>query len=219
MASFTYKSKTDLVADGIRELIAEGEVQPGAVLRQRELAERFKVSATPVREALLRLEAEGLVVNETHRGATVVKPTEENKAEIYAIRALLEPYASEQACRHVTDEDFAEVTSIHEEIAQLAPDDPAITTLNRKFHLRIYECSRSSLLVNLIRQTWRAIQGGPQVVWRPHDESVSQHAAMLEALWERDSERLAKLTREHIEGAVAHMERALQDDEPGAPED
>jgi DNA-binding GntR family transcriptional regulator len=210
--AFTYKSKTDLVADAIRELIASDEVQPGVVLRQRELADRFEVSATPVREALLRLEAEGLVVNETHRGATVVKPTEENKAEVYAIRALLEPYAAEQACRNAIDEDLAEVSAIHEEIAQLSPDDPAITRLNRRFHLRIYECSRSSLLMNLIQQTWRTIQGGPQVVWRPHEESVSQHAAMLEALRERDGERLAKLTREHIEGAVAHMERALQDD-------
>jgi CheY-like chemotaxis protein len=91
------------------------------------------------------------------------------------------------------------------EIAQLSPDDPAITRLNRRFHLRIYECSRSSLLANLIQQTWRTIQGGPQVVWRPHEESVSQHAAMLEALRDRDGERLAKLTREHIEGAVAQV--------------
>jgi len=212
MTSFTFRSKADLVADAIRDLINRGEVRPGAVLRQRELAARFRVSPTPVREALRRLEAEGLVVNEVHRGATVVRPAEENKAEIYGIRAALEPYAASLACERATPDDLATIADLHEQIAALAPDDPRIVELNRQFHWCIYEASRSPLLVSLIRQTWSAISGGPQVVWRPHEESVAQHAAMLEALRERDGKRLAELTRTHIEGAIRHMHRALRPD-------
>lgn len=209
MTSFTFRSKADLVADAIRELIDRGEVGPGAVLRQRDLAARFNVSPTPVREALRRLEAEGLVANEVHRGATVVRPTDENKAEIYGIRSVLEPYAASLACERATPEDVAAIASLHEQIAALAPDDPHIVELNRQFHRCIYEASRSALLISLIRQTWSAISGGPQVVWRPHEESVAQHAAMVEALQQRDGARLAELTRVHIEGAIGHMHRAL----------
>src|SRR5580704_17973876 len=68
-----YVSKTDLVAALIRELIITGELAAGGQLRQRELAQRFGVSQTPVREAMRRLESEGLVVGDTHRGFTVVE--------------------------------------------------------------------------------------------------------------------------------------------------
>ena len=71
-----YSSKSDIVARGIRELIRSGDLMPGSVLRQRELADRFRVSPTPVREALRQLETEGLVTNELHRGATVARAAE-----------------------------------------------------------------------------------------------------------------------------------------------
>ena len=69
-----YVSKTDLVAALIRELIITGQLDPGEQLRQRDLAQRFGVSQTPVREAMRRLESEGLLVCDTHRGFTVVTP-------------------------------------------------------------------------------------------------------------------------------------------------
>ncbi len=212
MTSFTFRSKADLVADAIREMISGGDVGPGTVLRQRELAARFNVSPTPVREALRRLEAEGLVVNEVHRGATVVRPSEENKTETYGIRAVLEPYAAALACERATADDLAAITDLHEQIAECEPDDPQIVELNRRFHWRIYEACRVPLLLTLIRQTWSAISGGPQVIWRPHEESVAQHAAMVEALRDRDGVRMAELTRIHIEGAVEHMQKALHSD-------
>lgn len=218
MTSFTFRSKADLVAEAIREMINQGDVGPGSVLRQRDLAARFSVSPTPVREALRRLEAEGLVVNEVHRGATVVRPSDENKAEIYGIRAALEPYAAVLACERATPDDIAAIAALHEQIAALAPDAPQIVELNRQFHRLIYEASRSALLISLVRQTWSAISGGPQVVWRPHEESVAQHAEMVKALQDRDGERLAELTRVHIEGALSHMEKALDPDRARAAE-
>jgi DNA-binding GntR family transcriptional regulator len=70
----TYVSKSDMVTDAVRDLITDGLLSPGTPLRQRELAEWFAVSYTPVREALRRLESEGLVVTDVHRGATVARP-------------------------------------------------------------------------------------------------------------------------------------------------
>src|SRR5690606_21024072 len=128
------------------------------------------------------------------------------------IRAVLEPYAAALACERATADDLAAITDLHEQIAECEPDDPQIVELNRRFHWRIYEACRVPLLLTLIRQTWSAISGGPQVIWRPHEESVAQHAAMVEALRDRDGVRMAELTRIHIEGAVEHMQKALHSD-------
>src|ERR1700758_4778935 len=85
-----YVSKTDMVAALIRELLMTGQLGPGEQLRQRDLAQRFGVSQTPVREAMLRLESEGLLVCDTHRGFTVAAPELGPVEENFQIRAALE---------------------------------------------------------------------------------------------------------------------------------
>ena len=126
------------------------------------------------------------------------------------IRAVLESHAAADACQHATDEDVDAADELHQRIAALSPDDPAITGLNPEFHMRIYEAAGSALLIGLIRQTWAQSQGGPQLVWRPHAESVAQHAEQVEAFRRRDAERLSSQTREHILGPLNHMQRALE---------
>jgi DNA-binding transcriptional regulator YhcF (GntR family) len=81
-----YVSKSDMVTDALRELITDRQLSPGTPLRQRDLAEQFDVSYTPVREALRRLESEGLVVTDVHRGATVAR-TESQEMELTAATA------------------------------------------------------------------------------------------------------------------------------------
>ena len=93
----TYVSKSDMVTDVIRDLITDGLLPPGTPLRQRVLAEQFDVSYTPVREALRRLESEGLVVTDVHRGATVARTESEMLQENYRILAALETLAGSLA--------------------------------------------------------------------------------------------------------------------------
>ena len=96
-----YVSKTDLVAALIRELIITGELDPGEQLRQRDLAQRFGVSQTPVREAMRRLESEGLLICDTHRGFTVVAPDVGRVEENFQIRAALESLGASLAARKI----------------------------------------------------------------------------------------------------------------------
>ena len=96
-----YVSKTDLVAALIRELIITGELGPGEQLRQRDLAQRFGVSQTPVREAMRRLESEGLLICDTHRGFTVVPPDVGRVEENFQIRAALESLGASLAARKI----------------------------------------------------------------------------------------------------------------------
>ena len=96
-----YVSKTDLVAALIRELVITGELAPGEQLRQRDLAQRFGVSQTPVREAMRRLESEGLLICDTHRGFTVVAPDVGRVEENFQIRAALESLGASLAARKI----------------------------------------------------------------------------------------------------------------------
>jgi DNA-binding GntR family transcriptional regulator len=205
-----YLSKSDIVAKGIRALIQEGELLPGTVLRQRDLAERFKVSPTPVREALRQLEAEGFVTTELHRGATVVRTEDARIGENFLIRANLESLAASLAAGKVTDEELVSIDAILDRLASCRPDDPARTDLNRRFHFAIYECARSPVLLSLLNLLWRSLDGGPRIA-RSAEESTSQHHALVEALRKRDGALAAEVTRAHIMTAAALSAEAHAD--------
>ncbi len=196
-----YTSKTDMVAAMLRELIVSGQLVPGEPLRQRDLAGRFDVSATPIREALRRLEAEGLVVGDAHRGATVAKPDAGATADNYRIRAALEPLATEMATERIEDAAFAELDEINDAIRALPEGDPRYREHNSRFHFAIYQASGSPVLVSLIRMLWQSLPQQPAPT-RSHRESADQHAAILEAVRRRDGERAGALTREHIQAAL-----------------
>jgi DNA-binding GntR family transcriptional regulator len=198
-----YVSKSDMVADVLRELITDRQLSPGTPLRQRDLAERFDVSNTPVREALRRLESEGLVVTDVHRGATVAHTESEELEENYRILAALEALSGSLALAKMTDGDLAEIEALHREVAACRPDE-RLVELNRQFHFRVYECAHSPMLLLLMRLLWRSFPDGPQA-GRPHQESVQQHAELVSALKERDEERVAAIIRDHVLGSIKYL--------------
>ena len=102
-AGAAYVSKTDMVAALIRELIITCELTTGEQLRQRDLAQRFQVSQTPVREALRRLESEGLVIGDNHRGFMVVEADEGSTEENFQIRAALESLGASLAADKIDE--------------------------------------------------------------------------------------------------------------------
>jgi len=193
----SYVSKTDMVAALIRELIITGELAAGEQLRQRDLAQRFGVSQTPVREAMRRLESEGLVIGDTHRGFTVAAadagPVEEN----FQIRAALESLGASLAARKIDAAGISRLQDLNRQMAALAEDDPRYADLNREFHFALYEFSRSPLLMSLMRLLWASLRGGPRVL-RTHAESARQHDAILDALRAGDAEAAAARTYQHI---------------------
>ena len=144
-----YVSKSDMVTDELRELITDRQLSPGTPLRQRDLAEQFDVSYTPVREALRRLESEGLVATDVHRGATVARTESEEIEENYRILAVLEALAGTLAVSKMTDPDLTEIETLYCQVAACHPDDSRLAELNRQFHFRIYECARSPMLLLL----------------------------------------------------------------------
>ena len=195
-----YVSKTDLVAALIREQIITGELATGEQLRQRDLAQRFSVSQTPVREAMRRLESEGLLRSDTHRGFTVVTPDVGRVEENFRIRAALESLGASLAARKVDPAGLRRLRELNEQMRALADDDPGYAELNREFHFTVYEYAHSPLLLSLMRLLWASLHGGPRVS-RTHAESAQQHDEILAALAEGDADAASARTYQHIMGA------------------
>lgn len=195
-----YSSKSDIVCAMLRELIISGEFSPSEPLRQRDLALRFGVSQTPVREALRRLESEGLVSNDPHRGATVSESRSGAVEDNAQIRASLEPLGARLAARAVTKEQLDNLRRLNEQITALSEGDRAYGALNREFHFSIYQAAASPMLLSMMRLLWQAMPDGPKVT-RSHAESARQHDEIIDALEARDADRAAAMTRQHILGS------------------
>jgi DNA-binding GntR family transcriptional regulator len=195
-----YVSKTDLVAALVRELVITGGLEPGEQLRQRDLAQRFGVSQTPVREAMRRLESEGLLICDTHRGFTVAAPDPGRAEENFQIRAALESLGASLAARQVDPAGLARLRELNDRMRALAGDDPGYAELNREFHFTVYEYARSPLLLSLMRLLWASLQGGSRVA-RTRAESARQHDEILAALADGDAGAASARTYRHIMGA------------------
>ena len=196
-----FTSKTDMVAALIRQLIISGELPAGEQLRQRDLAQRFHVSQTPVREALRRLESEGLVVGDTHRGFTVVEPDDGPIEENFQVRAALESLGASLAARKIDAGGIEALRGLNDQMRELGDDDPRYADLNRDFHFTVYEHAGSPLLLSLMRLLWTSLRGGPRVS-RTHAESARQHDAIIDALSAGDAAAASDRTYQHIMSAA-----------------
>jgi len=130
------RTRAQWVDGRLRAAILRGELKPGERILPGELAARWDVSPTPLREALLRLEADGLVESVPHRGARVTPLTRRALTELYELRVLLEPFALEKAIARRTDFDAAEARASHARMGALAqsPDVLAFEQAHREFH-------------------------------------------------------------------------------------
>lgn len=136
-----HKTRTQLVAEAIREKILTGEIKAGEPLRQAALATELNVSRIPVREALLQLEAEGLVNFEAHKGATATQLSADQIDEIFDLRALLEAELLRHSIQKLTPRDLLEAEAILYDLeAATEAGDTQLATgkLNAEFHGKLY---------------------------------------------------------------------------------
>ncbi|MGH3400065.1 MAG: GntR family transcriptional regulator [Streptosporangiaceae bacterium] len=204
---------TEAATKALRAIILSGEVPAGAPLRQDDVARRLGVSRTPLREALQRLEAEGLVRLDVHKGAVVAKPSIAQVSEIFELQQLLEPVAGHSAIQHRTESDL---TDLREIIAShTTSGDPAAWEAgNAEFHARLYDIARKPLLTEMIGQLRNRsglyvhiLAESPQGRLRAHGE----HLQMVAALEAGDTARLKTLIREHLQATLDWL-RAVIDD-------
>lgn len=190
------------VTESIRALILAGELAPGSRIGQEELAARFGVSRIPVREALSRLESDGLVVLKPNSGASIAKLDLAECLEIYKIRERIEPLALSEAVERMREEEIDDLERLAAEMS-LTEDTEIFLRLDREFHLASYRAAEMQQLLGMIERFWNTTQHyrraftnilGKEGSWIIHAE----HRLIIDALRRRDPEGAGHLLFEHI---------------------
>lgn len=205
-------SASSIVFNALRKAIIDGDLSDGEPLRQDEIAKLFNTSRIPVREAISRLEEQGLVKTERYKGAVVSALTAEDMAEIFDFRAVIEPEIMRHAVPNMTDEDLQTARDYCGRFAQ--SDDPAEWgDLNREFHTALFAASdltfHQEVAQNAINRVERFLRYRLTSDNRK-DLSNAEHQEILEACEARDAKRAAKLTRDHILGNKVHLIKAMK---------
>lgn len=152
MAIDNYLPLRDVVFITLREAILKGELEPGERLMEIALAQKLGVSRTPIREAIRKLELEGLVVMAPRKGAEVAEITLKDVKDVLEVRKNLEDLAVELACKKATEEDIEEMKRAHEEfIKTLSQKDlTVIAEADVKFHDVIYKTTDNKRLIQIL---------------------------------------------------------------------
>ena len=190
-------------ADLIRQAVIDGRIAPGQRLKEAELAKQLGISRTPIREALLVLQTEGLLEATPNRGATVRAYDARELEEMYELRAVLEGHAARRAAARVDAEQLEELRASCDRFALLLERDdlPALVAENNLFHDVILDAAGSERLRGMVRQVVTlALVYKSYVGYSPAQASASLHThlQLVTALEQGDGERAELVMREHV---------------------
>ncbi|CUX80834.1 MAG: transcriptional regulator, GntR family [Roseibaca calidilacus] len=187
----------------ILEAIDVGVYKPGDRLVESELADRFGVSRTPIREALQRLETQSLLTRDG-RSLIVASLDHNQLAELYVVRSELEGLAARLAARHATDEEVRLLRSMIEEDARLLNDPQALSRANRRFHKQIHLASHNRYLVqqlDLVHRSMALLASTSISVAGRGERTLEEHSAIVEAIASGDGDTAYIALKEHISRA------------------
>jgi DNA-binding GntR family transcriptional regulator len=196
-------SLTDQVRDSIRQAIIDGQLAPGSLHSVQTLADIFKVSRTPVREALIDLAGAGMVEFERNRGVRILETSVHDLEEILVLRILLEVPAAFRAASQIDKEGLRHLRSEMKLMSKAAKagDEPEMMLHDRVFHEIINGASGNSRLTDYVNSLRDLIlTRGVSTVDRTRSlkEIVTEHRAILEALDEHDPEAAAAAMKSHL---------------------
>lgn len=216
----SYRTTPDLIADELRDEIRRGVLGGGQPLPQEELAARFGVSRIPVREALLRLEGEGLVAVYPNRGAVVTRFSLEDVREIYHLRRLLEGDVLARAVRRMNDADLKRIEAAMDR-AERGAGDPDWSELDGAFHEALYAPAghlRQSAMIAALRGTVDRYWGAYRALPDRTADWLEDHRRIVEACRLRDAEVARQELHEHLARAASIVlaEMKAEEEAPGA---
>lgn len=193
----------DEVFDTLVEDILTSRLAPGEALIERSLAERFGISRTPIREVLLRLQAEYLVDFFPHQGAFVRKMTPQDVRELFELREALEPLAAKLAAMHRPELGLAEISGLFDNQPQLENSTPEqLIALGQTLHDTIVRWSGNRLLGDLystVRKRTRLVRSMTRARKDIELNSLREHRSILEAVASKDEEAAYKRMLQHLQ--------------------
>ncbi len=206
-------SAPDVIFEALREAITEGQLAEGEVLRQDRIARMFNVSRIPVREALARLEEQGLVSTQRYRGAVVSALSTDEIQEIFEFRALLEPEVLRLSIDNLSPARLEQAAAYCTGFANEA-DSARWNYWNRNFHYSLYEDADRPYYLQVVGAALDRIERylrAQLVLTDGMPRAVREHRAILDACIRRDKDLAAALTREHIIEAGGSLIAFLRD--------
>jgi DNA-binding GntR family transcriptional regulator len=205
------------VATSIRQAIFDGSIVGGR-LSDADLARQLGVSRGPVREALLRLEQEGIVEIAPHRGASVATFTATDVYELASLRSTLEVFAAELAVVRATEADFEAMGEVTEAFGPAAAsgDDLKLVRLDMQFHDALYKAAHHSRLWN----SWAGMRSQVTLfllkrrsVSNDYGQLVAvEHKEILDVLMSRDVEHVRHMVEQHLRGSYERLSRMFEDE-------
>ena len=201
----------DQVYASLKKAMLDGDLRPGERVKELEIAQSLGASRTPVREALSRLEQEGLVQPFPSGGLTVVELSPNDVEQLFGLLKVVEPYACSLALENITERELVKIEAICARAEELTQkDNERRIELNRRFHDVLIEVTGHRRLIELVTNLRAAIQpyriitmNSPEFQASPEflDLMVRDHTEIIRALRARDEERLVKLVIAHDEAA------------------
>lgn len=211
------QSLADVIVADLRNRILSGELYEGELIRQEVLAEEYDVSRMPIREALKRLDAEGLVIFNNNRGATVTKHSLEEIAEIFDIRALLEVDLLKRAIPQMQEPHFKACEAVLEELEDSYETGSASDwgLLNARYHNTLYEAAGRELTLNLLDRVSMLANRYVSLYLVNLIKSKGteeDHRILLELVRQKDVEAAAQRLHQHIEGTKQRLLASIAKD-------
>lgn len=195
------------------DAIRTGRLAPRRRLREVELAETLGISRTPIREALKRLEAEGLLVYQAPRGFIVNSVDQEELVELFAVLEVLEGTAARFAARHASDLELRRLDGLLADHARAIGDPVALVRTNVQFHRQICHSARNRYLASalaslgkviaLLGQTTYAVPGRGEA-------GLAEHTRIVEAIQQHDADAAEQAARDHVRQASVHRMQMLR---------
>jgi len=196
-------TRTEALREAIEDRIATGAFPPGMRLDETELSQKFGVSRTPLREALIQLSSMGIISLRPHRGAVVADVTPQRLLEMFEVMGELEAMCARLAARRMTESDQQQLLAAHRacESACLAADPDDYYHKNEHFHHAIYRASHSGFLAEQAIALQRRLRPYRRLQLRVRNRmsaSFNEHTQIVEALLQGDPELAAESLRKHI---------------------
>ena len=195
-----HQTLREKILEMIRDAILKGTMKPGERVSEPELAERFGISRTPIREAFRQLESEGYLEVIPRKGAVVASLSERDIEEFYAIKILLEGFAAKMAAEKLTVKDIDRLESINERLKKLAADGDvkSFFRVHNEFHDLFIKASGNDKLYEMINQLvmrFKRLRLASLSQPGRMEISVEEHCNMIEAFKSHDGERADSLVR------------------------
>lgn len=210
MTGIKAKTVTDAVYERLKSDIMSGVYRPGQRLMETEVAEKLEVSRTPVRDAMIRLEQDGLTTIKPHRGIYVRKLSKKNIQDYYQLRAVLEGLGAKLATQNATKEDHDKLQRMLEEMHNIleshknAEHFKEMATINNHFHQLIFDIADNQVLAQTREMLANPIALVRSTSWQNQQrifETWQEHKEVVEAIVSKDAELAQKKMEEHIYNA------------------